>query len=108
MIKPLTKERSKKGKVVSHMFLMFFQSKKKGKWLHEAHLAIAGMENPHPLVALIDVDSPVAAPITPLLDIVVAAAVVAQKEKISMEQIERSFWILRWFDLVHALHLDLL
>ena len=35
-----------------------------------------------------DVDSPVAAPITPPLDIAAAAAVVAQEEKIAMEQIE--------------------
>ena len=35
-----------------------------------------------------DVDSPVAAPITPPLDIAAAVAVVAQEEKITMEQIE--------------------
>ena len=35
-----------------------------------------------------DVDSLVAAPIIPPLDITAAAAVVAQEEKISMEQIE--------------------
>ena len=70
------------------MFLMFFQSKKKGIGHHEAHLAITGTEDPHPLVALMDVDSLVAAPIIPPLDIAVAAAVVAQEETIAMEQIE--------------------
>ena len=35
-----------------------------------------------------NVDSPVAAPIIPPLDIATAAAVVAQKEKIAMKSIE--------------------
>ena len=35
-----------------------------------------------------DVDNPVAAPIIPPLDIAAATAVVAQEEKIAMEQIQ--------------------
>lgn len=65
-----------------------FKAKKKGKGQHEAHLAIAGTEDPQLLVVLMDVDSPKVAPITPSLDIAVATAVVAVEEKMDMEQIQ--------------------
>ena len=65
-----------------------FKAKKKGKGQHEAHLAIAGTEDPQSLVAPMDVGSPAAAPITPSLDIAAAAAVVAEEEKMDMEQIQ--------------------
>ena len=64
VMKPLTKERGKKGKVVGHKVKPNAQAKK-DKGQHEAHLAIAGTEDQHPLVALMDVDSPIAAPMTP-------------------------------------------
>ena len=65
-----------------------FKAKKKGKGQHEAHLAIAGIEDPQSLVAPMDVDSPTAAPITPALDTATVAAVVVEEEKMDMEQIQ--------------------
>ena len=87
MRKPLTNEKGIKGKIVGCTLLMLSSLGKKGKGQHEARLAIAGIEDPQPLVALMDVDSPVAAPIIPPLNIAAATAVVTQ-EKIAMKQSE--------------------
>ena len=48
VMKPLTNERSKKGKVVCRTLLMLSSLRRRAKEQHEAHLAIAGIEDPHP------------------------------------------------------------